>query len=293
MAASGQPGISAGITVVNVTKSDVTLSNSVSVHNNDKITFTCNLGSGIVQHIEQLPIDAIITIYIAVPAAVATAVIPLKSFTPGKFVDVDVVATRKGIPVSVDNSFYNVPVTSASFPTPDQYQFIPLQDTSLYITLPAPPPPTTISLTMPSDGTAPDVDHLLTAIKSALTDDPFLSASTDIAALTADQCSRLAYDIVWSEQNALPLPPDPLESLYTTPPNDGSSNNTDEQDRQHFEGTLKSFYATRNASAQQLAKYVYAAAAAMWCEEQSLAATAAVLAFPVARRATRRSATPR
>lgn len=287
-------GIPANTTVVDVTSTSVTVApNNVNVANNASITFIGSLSSDIVQHYEQLPIDSIITFYIAIPAAVATAVIPLTTYTPNKFLDIQVVATRtdpatgEDVPIPVDNNFYNVivgnPNGTDALPTPDQYQLIPLQDTSLYITLPAPPPPAAISLSMPSDGTPPKFSDLYAAVVNALKDDPTFSSSTAaaVAALTADQCSRVAYDIIWSQQNALPLPPDPLESLYTDPPNDGTSNNDDEQDRQHFEGNLDSFYATRNANAQQLAKYVYAAAAAVWCEQRSLLATQAILEFPV------------
>jgi hypothetical protein len=113
-----------------------------------------------------------------------------------------------------------------------------------------------------------------------------------VAALcgSTDWCTRIAYDIVWSYQNALPTPPDPLESLYTDPPNPGNSstqsgsgnnNQVLEQDRQKFEGTLNSFYSTRNATAERLAKFVAAVSAAAYCEISSANATTALLEFPV------------
>ena len=101
-------------------------------------------------------------------------------------------------------------------------------------------------------------------------------------------CTRVAYDIVWSYQNNLPLPPDPLDSLYTNGPNTGgstggSSNFTNplEQDRIKFEGTLNSFYSTRNANAERLTKFVAAASAAVYCEQTTLNSTSALLEFPV------------
>ena len=54
-----------------------------------------------------------------------------------------------------------------------------------------------------------------------------------------------------------------------------------EQDRQKFEGTLNSFYSTRNATAERLAKFVAAVSAAVYCELTSVNATAALLEFPV------------
>ena len=103
-------------------------------------------------------------------------------------------------------------------------------------------------------------------------------------------CTRIAYDIAWSYQNTLPLPPDPLESLYTNPPNPGgggtistkdNTSNNYEQDRQKFEGNLNSFYSTRNATAERLTKFVAAVSAAVACEEMSVRSTAALLGFPV------------
>jgi Tc toxin complex TcA C-terminal TcB-binding domain len=287
--AASTANVQADTFVTGVSSTSVTFSKGVTLTKTTAVTFTFNLNFGIVQHVENLPFDTPIgQVYVPIPASVATAVVPISGYTAGKFMDIQVVATRtdaagQNVPIPVDNNFYNIIVTAGSPPTPDQYQSIPLQETSLYITLPAPPPAAAISLPMPSDGTPPKFSDLYPAIVNALKDDPTFSSSTAaaVAALTADQCSRLAYDIVWSQQNALPLPPDPLESLYTDPPNDGTSNNNDEQDRQHFEGNLDSFYATRNANAQQLAKYVYAAAAALWCEQRSLIATQVMLEFPV------------
>ena len=52
-------------------------------------------------------------------------------------------------------------------------------------------------------------------------------------------------------------------------------------DRQKFEGALNSFYATRNASAERLTKFVAAASAALACEQISASAPTALLEFPV------------
>ena len=121
----------------------------------------------------------------------------------------------------------------------------------------------------------------------------FTPGATLIASLIASpaDCTRMAYDIIWSNQNPLPEPPDPLEQLYTNPPNTGGSSTSGgssgssppvlEQDRQKFQGTLNSFYATRNATAERLTKFVAAVSAAVYCEQTSLYSSAALLEFPV------------
>ena len=112
-------------------------------------------------------------------------------------------------------------------------------------------------------------------------------AGADLATLTAtqpltpDQCRNIAYEIVWGTAPDLPAPSGAIEPMYTNPPNDGGLTNTNEQNRMQFEGQLNSYYATRNAKVERLAKYVYALAAAVWCEQQTQAATRALLRFPV------------
>ena len=203
------------------------------------------------------------------------------------YLAININAVRGTEIIPINNTFYNVLTTSdiPSDPTTISYS-----DTSLYIALPPQPGTNPIPLAIPSDGSAPPFDQLLTAIQTALANDTILD--TTVASLTASPaaCTRIAYDITWSYQNTLPTPPDPLESIYTNPPNPGggggnssgnSSSNNFEQDRQKFEGTLSSFYATRNANAERLAKFVAAASAAVVCEQTSLNSTAALIEFPV------------
>ena len=132
---------------------------------------------------------------------------------------------------------------------------------------------------------------------NALTNDPIDGITLATLVNSSANCQRIAYDIVWSYQNTLPPLPDPLESLYTDPPNAGgggssttttsSSNNNDsssnnyEMDRQKFEGALASFYSTRNANAERLTKFVAAASAALACEQLSRSASTALIEFPV------------
>jgi hypothetical protein len=292
MTTSGS-GVPANTTVAAVPNgTSITLSNPVNLADGATVTFTSPLSSGIVQHVEPLGVNTLIgTVYVPIPASVATAIIPFNRSVPAapanSFLDVTVVATRGGVSIPVDNDFYDVIVTAGSAPTPDQYQSQPLQNTSLYLTLPPPPNGNPINLTIPTDGTASNFLALYNAMNSALTNDTYFAGKT-LVNLTATDCSRMAYDIIWSQQgNALPSPPDPLESLYTVPPATGGSTSSSggtnnlEQDRQQFEGTVGSFYATRNATAQRLAKFVAAASAALYCEQTSLNSTTALLEFPV------------
>jgi hypothetical protein len=107
-----------------------------------------------------------------------------------------------------------------------------------------------------------------------------------IGGLTLPQCRNIAYELLWLQQPALPVPPDPIENLYTNPPNNGSllsggnSANQNEGDRQQFEAQLKTYYAGPNATADRLANYVYSVSAAVACEQMSLAAPQAVISFP-------------
>lgn len=237
------------------------------------IAFTYTPGTGIVQFAE-----------FTGPISVATVVIPLNA-PPPPFLDIAVVVTRSGEKIPVDDIYYNVLVNTSPLPvTPQQYGAIPLEDTSLYISLPPPPTNTNaISLLIPSDGTPPNFADLKQAITTALQDDPTVATPpvTDIATLTPAQCLQVAYDIVWSQQLPLPEPPDNLADLYTDPPNKGTSKDQDEQDRQKFEGDLKSFYSTRSSQAQRLAGFVYALALAIAFNEKSLAATSVRFQFPI------------
>jgi hypothetical protein len=287
-------GIPAGVTVKAIPDSTtLTLSSSVTVAKNAAVTFTASLNSGIVQHTEQVPEGSFIVFYVPVPMSVATAVIPISPAPAANtYLDITVVAKRHGVEIPLPAAYYNVIVNGGASPTPDQFQQIPLADTAFYISLPPLPIGEAVSLVIPTDGSAPTFDGpggLLAAMQQAIAYDPYFSPTTDLSMLSDDQCIRMAYDIVWSQQSALPAPPDPLESLYTNPPNPGGSASTSsnggtnglETDRQKFEGSLNSFYSTPNATAQRLVKFVAAASAAIFCEATSLNSPAALLEFPV------------
>jgi hypothetical protein len=288
------PGlVDPGTIVTSVTSSIVTISKQLasSLPAGQALTFIFPLSSGIAQHTEVIGSGGFFGLQaILGPASVATAVIPLFAAPPPKgYLDITIKATRGTELIPINTTYYNVQVENAALPTAGQYQSIPSSETSLYLALPPPVTKNTISLIIPSDGTAPQFDALYQAMNTALTNDPISSTAT-IASLISSpaSCSRIAYDIVWSYQNTLPAPPDTLESLYTNPPNPGgsadnsnSSTNNLEQDRQKFEGTLNSFYSTRNAQAERLTKFVAAVSAAVVCEQASLNSGTALLVFPV------------
>ncbi|MDR3735403.1 MAG: hypothetical protein P4L10_07690, partial [Acidobacteriaceae bacterium] len=288
MTVSAVSGVAANTLVTAVSSTTITLSNSVTLANNAPVTFTCLLNTGIVQHVEpELQWDGLSPYFIPIPMSVATAVIPIPNQPVGEYVDIAVVVTRNNILIPVDHEFYNVMVlVDTSLPSPGNFQNIPLRNTSFYLTLPAPPVNNgALSLLMPTNGTAPAYDQLLPLMEAASQYDSYFSG-VDLTQLTTDQCTRMAYDIVWSQQNPLPLPPDALEDLYTNPPNSGASssngnNNGDEQDRQRWEGALNSFYSTRNSVAVRLSKFVAAVSCALYCEATSTAAPQAVLEFIV------------
>ena len=112
-----------------------------------------------------------------------------------------------------------------------------------------------------------------------------------LGALSLEQCKNIAYEIVWSQQPPPPTPPDPVEDLYTNPPNTGAllgsgnsggmpSANLYEGDRQQFEAKLNSYYTVANSMADRLTNFIFSLSAAIACQQQSLAATQALLEFP-------------
>ena len=295
------------VTGADATTLDLSTALLAALPANQVLTFRFKLSSGVVQHTETLAIswDFIFGTYFAViPAAAATAVLPLTlTGTLPAYLDITIRANRGTRNIPDSTVYRNVKVSHAELPAAGQYQAIPAFDTSLYLTVPPPPNDSTVLLDIPGDGTPPDFGILLKAMTDVLTNDPIAGVGPATLVNSSANCRRIAYDIVWSNRNDLPPLPDPLESLYTNPPNaggGGSSTGTDksgdtsssnyEMDRQKFEGALKSFYATRNAGAERLTKFVAAASAALACEQLSRSAPAALIEFPVDPSATLSSA---
>jgi hypothetical protein len=231
--------------------------------------------------------------------SVATAVIPYAPPSPpaeypsvNPKPDLRIHFQRAGSNIVDPDVYYDVALYSPGpAPSPDEYQFLPDGSVSAYVTLPAALDPTLAAVDLPADGTSPNYDDLLTAINTVLAADPggghTLGTLTAVQPLTVDQCHNIADEIIWGAELPLPRPPGPpgspdaIDSMYTDPPNNGALTNANEQNRQQFEGQLNSYYATRNAKVERLAKYVYAIAAAVWCEQQTTAVMRAVIRFPV------------
>jgi hypothetical protein len=224
--------------------------------------------------------------------SVATAVIPYAAPaaeypSPNPRPDLRIQFQRAGSQtISDPDVYYDVPMyTAGAAPAPEEFQGIPDADVSAFVTVPPALDPSLAGVDLPADGSLPSYDSLLNAINTVLAADP--SAGADLATLTQaqpltpDQCRNIAYEIVWGTAPDLPAPSGLIEPMYTNPPNDGGLTNTNEQNRMQFEGQLNSYYATRNAKVERLVKYVYALATAVWCEQQTQAATRALLRFPV------------
>jgi hypothetical protein len=264
-------------------------------------------GTGIVQHIDlQAPSVSGLDVESAYYTfeSVATAVIEIPDPPSGSFENLKLVAQwgsgSNAQTISIPFNYYDVALANGPAPT-DLNTWLTLAP-SLYLTLPKPPSASNpFSLQLPTDGTPPPFDALLKEVGLVLAKDPGSSTNVDLGTLSLDQCRNIAYEILWSQQPALPTPPDPgspsssllpplndpkrFGDLYTNPPNNGNllsgtNPNQDEGDRQQFEAQLKSYYSVTNASADRLTNYVYALSAAIACEQQSLAATQALLEFP-------------
>jgi hypothetical protein len=262
-------------------------------------------GTGIVQELTQQPGDlALNTSPFYQFESVATAVIEFAPPGAGTFFEnlrlVATWVTGGAEAFSITQDYYDVALQPGPTPSPDTLvtttytvSGTTVFDTtdawtalppSLYLTVPPPATPGATNFTLPSNGTAPPFDKLQTAIQAVLAIDPG-GAAPDAGKLTFAQCQNIAYEIVWSQQPPLPVPPDPIENLYTNPPNDGalmngSTPNQDEGDRQQFQAQLTGYYALADATAARLTNFIFSFAMAVACEELSLAATKVYLEFP-------------
>ncbi len=268
-------------------------------------------GTGIIQQLDLEP-SQVVGLTVESPyyqfESVATAII---EFTPPGaatfFENLRLVATwvtGGAQALTITQDYYNVPLQDG--PTPDPTATVTttyvesggttVSDTtdswsalspSLYLTVPPPATPGGTNFTMPSNGTAPPFDNLLAAVKAVLNIDPG-GALPDLGKLSFAQCQNIAYEIVWSQQPPLPAPPEPIENMYTTPPNYGQlmgsgsspTPNQDEGNRQQFQAQLTGYYALANSTANRLTNFVFSLAMAVACEELSLAATQVYLVFP-------------
>jgi hypothetical protein len=226
--------------------------------------------------------------------AVATAVIELPpDQTEYRFSDLRFKIERNGKEIINRSVHYNVPLVSVdSVPQPviphpaepisDPYRR--LDPVSIYLPLPEPGrelDPTVGYVDLPEDGAPPNFAPLKAAVEKVLAADPGIP--TDLTQLTPKQCKHIAYEIVWNRE----LEPSPvlkrsLEAMYTDP--GATTDDTEgkvERDRKRFEAEFYSYYATHNAKADQLSKYIYSISAALFCEQQNVQATQVRFAFPV------------
>ena len=223
-------------------------------------------------------------------AAVATAVIDVSAFeTPGyreyQSSDIRLRITR-GTQTIVDTSLnYNVAVQSGVTPLNGNnpgavLQYMGFGQVALYLPLPS----AGVGLgagqayvDIPTDGSPPNYDALLAAVKIVLDADPGPGAY-DLRTLTVAQCKHVANEIFWN-RTLEPLPavaPGALEQFYTAPGSTGF-----DTERGQFEADLTTYYTTGNTQADVLAKYVYALSAALACEQLTVDAAHAGFEVPI------------
>jgi len=262
-------------------------------------------GTGIVQQVDMQPpqVSGLIT-YSAYfeYQSVATAVIEFTPTSEPLFENLRLIATwgaggATAIPITQD--YYDVALAPGPAPNPATSATVTVGSTtntvdawsalapSIYLTLPPPVTAGSTSFGLPADGTPPPFDSLLLAVKTVLGVDPG-AVLPDLGKLSLAQCQNIAYELIWSQQPPLPAPPEPVESMYTNPPNTGqltsgggsTTPNQDEGNRQQFQASLLGYYAQPNAIADRLTNFVFSLSAAVACEEASLAATQVLLEFP-------------
>jgi hypothetical protein len=218
--------------------------------------------------------------------SVATAVFPYAGggpeyVAPDLRVEIDPAGSQ---PLHMPSVYYDVQFYSGPVLDPSAYQDILPGNVSAYVPLPPALKPGVAHSQLPADGSPPNYDDLFNAVTTVLAKDPGgVPGLSDVAALASsvDKCRNVACEIVYGAQEALPAPTEPLGAMYSQPPNDGSSSNSNEQSRQDFQGRLSSYYATRNATAERLTGFVHSLACAAACEIKTQAATSAIVTFPV------------
>ena len=194
--------------------------------------------------------------------------------------------TRNGQTIADQTIDFNISVVDVAGPLPNLQSGYFAMDLSAYAAIPPAPPSGTLPpapLTLPSDGTPPNFDDLVTAINKVLADDPTGTDLVGSTPLTMQQCQQIASEITWNRVfYPPPALPRSLGEMYTDPETDPSVKAQDaENDRKTFEAQLAGYYATYNAQAAALANFVFAASAAVACEQQTLNAPSAELPFPL------------
>jgi hypothetical protein len=257
-------------------------------------------GGTIVQHLSPPPPVSIL-IPINTPQSVATAVIAVGSpATPldREYLEPDVVLhiTRGGNTVALHPINYNAVVSNPAVLPSTPADFAALE-ASLYVALPSPAQDLNTNeafLTLPSDGSPPNFNDLLTAVMAVVRQDPGFPNTPPqpdppnpatlalLAGLSVAQCRQIANEIVYNRRlDPNPVPPRSLEEMYTIEPGSTSISSAAETDRQTFESALLQYDATHDARVNVVTNFIAALSAAIACELRSVSALQAGLPFPV------------
>ena len=238
--------------------------------------------------------------------AVATAIIVVKDdaitlqrpeFPEASALDVRLEITRGNTTIRHDDIEFNIsgkkvqnlspkPIDymglASNTPADPDYANLPI---GAYVMIPGPLPSDTTNpgpIIIPDPkGAPPEFGALVAAINGVLAlDHPDPASANSLATLenplTAPQAGEIAAELIFNRKVfPLPTPRIKLEDLYT-----GSSTDN-EQERVRFEGALTAYYATRNADAEKLKRFVYVASAAVLAEQSSNQETKATLALPI------------
>jgi hypothetical protein len=260
---------------------------------------TVNLNNtGVIQHYVDIPIPdpnnpPPATVVARRLEAVATAIIEVNApaghpeYPTGSHFDLRLEVGRGGLDVVYRTLHYNVEVTTVGALPSDQTACFAMA-ASAYITLPRAAVGLDSTLgyvDLPANGEPPNFTQLVNAIDAVLAKDPSGVNSTlnDLTPLTPAQSRQVANEIIWNrELYPLPEEPRPLGQMYTSPPVDPAVDADDaERDRMQFEAEVGGYQATHEAEATRLTGFVFAAAAAVRCEQLSEAASQAGLTFPI------------
>jgi hypothetical protein len=215
----------------------------------------------------------ILGISIPLPAATARIEVVAPAGRPEHAtIDLILNVTRNGVLVH-DSIHYNVPVIDV--PAPFAWQ----GPVAAYVPLPDPgveTDPTDAYVELPADGSPPSFEQLRTAVEAVLADDPGAAAQPDLSALTPEQCSHIALEILAKRsRRPLPEPPRPLGELY------GSDDLEIAAERERFEAELLAYHSNLAVDAWSLGRYVFAMSAALDNEGRSDQAEQVRFRFPV------------
>jgi hypothetical protein len=162
--------------------------------------------NGIIQQVDFIPTTVAGGLTFYELKSVATAIIEVTSPTTFENLRLQVEWGSQAVPLNVD--FYDVklpngpapdlstwtPSIFGTSPEPDLWALKAQDVTSLYLTLPAPPGAANpFALQLPSDGTPPSFDQLLSAVKAILNTDPSGPTTATTTASTAAGGTKLQF----------------------------------------------------------------------------------------------------